>query len=1280
MAVDYRTFYEDLKANELNYSDEFFKLKGEKVIPSDSFTFDSYQALKNVNDFKTNNYSNLFLTSKQQNTNWLQAKLKYQDGTNGLATTISWYSNDSQNQQQPGYWLYFAKNYQMFDINVSEVQCMVTYGKPSGNQPNYIFYLELIDDNTCRISHTFGDLVFYLVVEDDGKTVHFSKEIDGKKQVFVYNLDDGLLKLFKRIQHPKKDQRDQIVGWYNKLYILMLDRGQSKLTLTEQLNDQSSNSLIYVNQNQLMFDYYMDGSWVGYDRNKYISSINQDKSSFTLKTQSLLHHQFNKGQGINFIPLKNNLTYKGNSIRGNNTNNSDIDYPDVDYRTYSSINSGYNQQFGNDNIILTFTFVDQQYQLNQGQDLIFTIPQKSLDGTNMLQPLWPYKYINLNDTKFVKNGAFGSDVPYFSDKIKKLQTHKTSAYKQDGSRLTPNNQTYLCSWLYKPYHQAQPVWLDRYYYPDFITRSEALRGEMYSPSFQNIIDKNYISELYQNSTDIKSKIHKLTYFDKYSDLLIQPGNTYSYSRVSDQSIQQINQKSENNKIAKCINQSNKIVELQELIQFNNQAYRKIDYKQWKGTNSINFNADFYLQRGKRMGMQIFGNDYNSGLTIQNRKDVTPYHYYATDKVVYLLNNKMQIVHQFDLYQKYEDYILKLFLGDVFDDIIVLSGTWMYILSYDLILKSRIDLTAQSDQDNAIKGLKDIVLEQGVSLLNYPYGHNGVQIESSFVKNSDIVQIQQSYTDIVDIEQKIISIDKILFGEVKTSGSVKIPSVLCSILCKQHPLLYKNNIYVPVGQNIMKIIMCPDCQKDFDIFDQEERQSYPAVARLLHSSQYYLNYKKTNNSQTDKQKLGVQSGFIQVQKIIKRIYINQNGEIYGFNFDNYAVSSDGDTIYGLYSWDKYIKSGGWWWIFNQSLSKMKSDINSSKYAQWASPNSIDKLKINQLGQMCLIRNFNNTIDNKNPDNNKRLEVYDKTKSLVYQYDLSLYEKVLTLDTFNIINQAHQQQTCFCALCSAYGFLYKVVYSSSKKDVVARRVDIPIDICQNFDETINSNAILRYGGKNVLYFNLHVPSRYTYDYVATIKWDLQDIQDGWYNINVQVDLQKAQFIVRVNDNIHQIISQQTHPWFKPFQSANGTTFTNSFYFGIIGKRYGTTLNNLLKNSPYDPYACKNLMIDRAIIHNRRLSYHQYLAMRMRYSKVNRLILTLPCGNRSNIDQMIRYFKYNASPAISNKVKINISGTGLKTSGQFDMLRKEIMQTLNNNTDCLMTIKDIQFIENE
>lgn len=73
MAVNRYTFFNDLKAKDLSYPDKFFKLKSEKVIPSDSFTFDSYEAFKDINDFKTNNYSNLFLIRKKQNSEWLES-------------------------------------------------------------------------------------------------------------------------------------------------------------------------------------------------------------------------------------------------------------------------------------------------------------------------------------------------------------------------------------------------------------------------------------------------------------------------------------------------------------------------------------------------------------------------------------------------------------------------------------------------------------------------------------------------------------------------------------------------------------------------------------------------------------------------------------------------------------------------------------------------------------------------------------------------------------------------------------------------------------------------------------------------------------------------------------------------------------------------------------------------------------------------------------------------------------------------------------------------------
>jgi hypothetical protein len=94
---------------------------------------------------------------------------------------------------------------------------------------------------------------------------------------------------------------------------------------------------------------------------------------------------------------------------------------------------------------------------------------------------------------------------------------------ENGNKITytssPNNETYLCSWLYKKDHESNPVWLDRYYYPDLIERHEALKSESnYSQSFENIIDKNYIKGETINLNDkITGKIHRNTYFDKLSD-------------------------------------------------------------------------------------------------------------------------------------------------------------------------------------------------------------------------------------------------------------------------------------------------------------------------------------------------------------------------------------------------------------------------------------------------------------------------------------------------------------------------------------------------------------------------------------------------------------------------------------------------------------------------------------------------------------------------------------------------------------------------------------------
>lgn len=1301
MALNRLSLSGNIKAKEMNYSDSFFKLKSEKVITSDSFSYNLYEGLKDVNDFSTNNYSNLFLSKKMRNSDWLIANTKKNDRQLDIVTTLSFFGNNPNGTIEKGTWLYFDKNYEMWDINLEKVDYALTYGRPTKNYSNYIFHIDFIDENTCKICHTFGDMTFYLSV-DELLNVCFSKH-DNENAVFQFTLKDEKLILYKKIKHSIRDERDEIIGYYNELYSLKVEKEgntANKIVMSKDLN-QTEENLIYITNNILDMQFYLDASWIGYDRSQYIDSVNGLKSAFNLETQTLFHHQYNDEDTINFIPLKNNLSYKGNTIRGNNLTQSNEYYPDVDFRTYTSINSGLQQEKGNDNIILNFIFNDQEYEVNEGEDLHIFIPKKSSENTGNLEPLWPYRYMNIKDTKFIKNGAFGSDNPAFADKFKRYQGHKSIVLDDKGNEVFPNNGTYLCSWLYKKNHESEPVWLDRYYYPDLIQKEEIidnlvnldeesqkiLNEETFEKSFDNIIDKYYLKDA-ETGEETKKIIKENVYFDKVSDVIIEPGCSYIYSRLSKDMVNEKLEKLSTHLISETMSKNNKPMKLSDYFLFDNENYQKIDYKKWNKTNAINFNTDIYINPKNRMGIQIFGADYSDCFNIQNRKDVAPFHYYADDNTIYLLNNKYEMVHQFSIYEKYGDNIIKFFLGDVFDDVVVLSGIHLYIFSYDLRLKTRISLVASEineiEEDGtiiktynseAIYGLDEIYARRGdneISLKNYPYGNNEIEFN---IDSSPSDSIDISVTDWMINAPRVVSNTTRYISLAYGNSYVLIPSEMVRILSENNSISYKNNLYLPIDDKILKIIFCPDCEKDFEFFTNEIRENYPAAARFLSNSEYYTNFTRLMNG--TEETISLESGFITVENKIKNIYIDETGTIYAFNYDKIAVVPDGDTVYGLYSNDKYVKSGGWYWLFNQSLSKLISSYDTSKYAEFASPNSIDMVRFNEYGEMALVRNFNNHPDNENEDNNKRIDIYDKSKKRIYTYDLSAYDKIISLDSYNYITDGFEERTVFTMLAKAASMIYRISYISGEMKITSEATELPYNHNLKFYEATNSNAIMRYKDSNAIYFNLHAPSPYLYDYIATIKWDLTDKQTGWYNINVKIDLDAAIFEVRINDEIYETINEESHSWFKPYVNSNGTTFDSTYYIGCVGKKYGTTLNKILKNGVYDPYVCKNSKIENTTIYTKSLNYSEYQSMRLNGKPINKIILTLPCGTRNSIDEIVRYFKYNAAGAISNKVKINISGTGLETQGEFDLLKKEIEAVLENNKDCLVDVKEIEFI---
>lgn len=106
--------------------------------------------------------------------------------------------------------------------------------------------------------------------------------------------------------------------------------------------------------------------------------------------------------------------------------------------------------------------------------------------------------------------------------------------------------------------------------------------------------------------------------------------------------------------------------------------------------------------------------------------MAPFHYYASDDEVLLLNNKFQKCHSFNLFETYGDKIVKTVLGAPFENIIIISPAFLYILSYDLQVKARISLLNNGDKEGvAIYGTeldsdKSVFNEIGLKVRIYPF--------------------------------------------------------------------------------------------------------------------------------------------------------------------------------------------------------------------------------------------------------------------------------------------------------------------------------------------------------------------------------------------------------------------------------------------------------------------------------------------------------------------------------------------------------------------------------
>jgi hypothetical protein len=291
---------------------------------------------------------------------------------------------------------------------------------------------------------------------------------------------------------------------------------------------------------------------------------------------------------INFQPLKNQLDLNYNFSITNSFSGQPFDN-----RDYQSIVSGTDQELGFPNLVLTFYTYNAPITFKKGSLTYFHFPVSAT----------PFDKLNINDSTLVDSGSFAGQNPLDSDKVFKKLLPTVAGNSID------NNQTgtYLCTWLYVSAFDSRPIWMDRYYNPNFTSLNTAYT-QNFNSDFLDIIGT--------------LNAQNFTYFDKVSDLTFEPNGTYSYYRLSEADIARINNSIFQNQLnADGINVYDSNLNLQQSnatsFQYSDNTGSLVQKTSASGDYSICFNIkskDF----SKKFGNTILNNFYNlNGLNVTN---------------------------------------------------------------------------------------------------------------------------------------------------------------------------------------------------------------------------------------------------------------------------------------------------------------------------------------------------------------------------------------------------------------------------------------------------------------------------------------------------------------------------------------------------------------------------------------------------------------------------------------------------------------------------------------
>jgi hypothetical protein len=449
--------------------------------------------LSSTIDFKTKNYSNFYLTDK-----FKFSDVFYYDISKFKTDTI--YGPISIGSE---FLKFDGIDYKKYTIT-GKFLANRDYGSPtftSEESEDTDFSLILKDNNKCCLFFTKDNTRFYLSLTNDNLLFFVNEtelsfdenSINPQDFEYLYSETSNYISFLKKT--PQGYSFLSKVG--NELTILPLTVKSINNLLSNPFKI-SKNIYSYPNVS-------LDTTFVTYNDD---NTINLDKSEIDLKNNYLLHNVFSELESnSNIIVLKNQLLQNDRFSSSNNLLSSQMynSYVD-DLRSYTCIGEDIKEE-ESDDLSLNYIFYNKPYLIKSGTNM-FTSPSS----------MYPFENLNVNDTKFVESGSYSSVTPEYADKI---------YFISDEPQLKDNGQYLLCTWLSGSPFSEEKIWVDRYYYPDYIDKKSAFS----KAPITNVTYDNYIEKLVESNSGIRNSLFNNMVFDKMSDLSFKPNQTYVYERI-----------------------------------------------------------------------------------------------------------------------------------------------------------------------------------------------------------------------------------------------------------------------------------------------------------------------------------------------------------------------------------------------------------------------------------------------------------------------------------------------------------------------------------------------------------------------------------------------------------------------------------------------------------------------------------------------------------------------------------------------------------------------------